>query len=114
MKNKIYKFLISIGNIVAILLMIMPIIILNFIDKIGKYWWLLLIFSICYDVYMYSIIHKNNEMEECKKLYFDVYKGKALHSETQLDKYKWYEVICINMLTSYFNNDEFKDNLSKK
>lgn len=76
--KKIYKYLVNIGNIIAILLMITPIVVLNFTDEIGRYWWIFLIISICYDIYIYSIIHKNSEMEECKKLYFDVYNGKAL------------------------------------
>lgn len=52
MKKTIKK----IGNAVAILLMIMPIVIIKLNDKIGNYWWILLIFFICYDVYMYSNI----------------------------------------------------------
>lgn len=63
------KILNRIGNIIAIILMIMPIVIIVSNDKIGNYWWILLVFSICYDFYMYSNILKSEYIEEIEKRY---------------------------------------------
>lgn len=67
--RKMKKILNRIGNIIAILLMIMPIVIIVSNDKIGNYWWILLVFSICYDFYMYSNILKSEYIEEIEKRY---------------------------------------------
>ncbi len=56
MKNIIIK----IGNLVAILLMFSPLIILYNYKSIGNTSFLLFIISICYDVFMYSVINKQN------------------------------------------------------
>lgn len=67
--RKMKKILNKIGNIIAIMLMIMPIVIIVSNDKIGNYWWILLVFSICYDFYMYSNILKSEYIEEIEKRY---------------------------------------------
>lgn len=67
--RKMKKILNRIGNIIAIMLMIMPIVIIVSNDKIGNYWWILLVFSICYDFYMYSNILKSEYIEEIEKKY---------------------------------------------
>lgn len=67
--RKMKKILNRIGNIIAIMLMIMPIVIIVSNDKIGNYWWILLVFSICYDFYMYSNILKSEYIEEIEKRY---------------------------------------------
>ena len=67
--RKTKKILNKIGNIIAIMLMIMPIVIIVSNDKIGNYWWILLVFSICYDFYMYSNILKSEYIEEIEKRY---------------------------------------------
>lgn len=67
--RKMKKILNRIGNIIAIILMIMPIVIIVSNDKIGNYWWILLVFSICYDFYMYSNILKSEYIEEIEKRY---------------------------------------------
>lgn len=67
--RKMKKILNRIGNIIAIMLMIMPIVIIASNDKIGNYWWILLAFSICYDFYMYSNILKSKYIEEIEKRY---------------------------------------------
>lgn len=65
MKKIVKKF----GNISAILLMIMPVVIVNLNNKIGDYWWVLLIFFICYDAYMYSNILKDEYINNLEKRY---------------------------------------------
>ena len=67
--RKMKKILNKIGNIMAIMLMIMPIVIIVSNDKIGNYWWILLVLSICYDFYMYSNILKSEYIEEIEKRY---------------------------------------------
>lgn len=67
--RKMKKILNRIGNIIAIMLMIMPIVIIVSNDKIDNYWWILLVFSICYDFYMYSNILKSEYIEEIEKRY---------------------------------------------
>ena len=67
--RKMKKILNKTGNIIAIMLMIMPIVIIVSNDKIGNYWWILLVFSICYDFYMYSNILKSEYIEEIEKRY---------------------------------------------
>lgn len=104
MKNVLLK----IGYGVSLLLMFLPIVIIYFYEQIGGYWWLLLIFSVCYDVYMYSIIKFDNEIEENKKLYFNVLNGKTIDSKSENQKLKWYQIICINILSSYYG-DDFKN-----
>ena len=99
------KYIMKIGNVVSILLMILPLAILAYNREIGKYWWILLILSICYDFYIYSLIQFNEKMEENKKLYCDVVKGKAIDSNTDEKKLKWYQVICIDILSEYFKDD---------
>lgn len=63
------RILIKIGNIVAILLMFFPIIICVYNEKIDKYWWLLLVLSVCYDLYIYSIILKSEYIEKIEEKY---------------------------------------------
>lgn len=63
------RILIKIGNIVAILLMFFPIIICAYNEKIDKYWWLLLVLSVCYDIYIYSIILKSEYIEKIEEKY---------------------------------------------
>lgn len=104
MKN----YIIKIGSVVSLFLMISPVVVLGYNSTIGKYWWILLILSICYDFYIYSLIQFNETMEENKKLYHNVVNGKAIESDTDEKKLKWYEVICINMLSDYFKNDFYK------
>ena len=101
------EYMIKIGCVISVLLMISPLIILNYNQEIGNYWWVLLILSICYDFYIYSLIQFNDRMEQNKKLYHNVVKGKAIESDTEEKKSKWYEVICINILNDYFKDDFF-------
>ena len=101
MKN----YIIKVGSVVSLFLMISPVVVLGYNETIGKYWWILLILSICYDFYIYSLIQFNETMEENKKLYHNVVKGKAIESSTEEKKLKWYEVICINILSDYFKDD---------
>lgn len=63
------KVLCKIGNVIAILLMVSPIIIISLNNKLDNYWWLLLILSICYDFYIYSNILKSEYIEEIEKRY---------------------------------------------
>lgn len=63
------RILIKIGNIVAILLMFFPIIIYAYNEKIDKYWWLLVVLSVCYDLYIYSIILKSEYIEKIEEKY---------------------------------------------
>lgn len=63
------KVLCRIGNVIAILLMISPIIIISLNNKLDNYWWLLLILSICYDFYIYSNILKSEYIGKIEKRY---------------------------------------------
>ena len=63
------KVLCKIGNVIAILLTISPIIIISLNNKLDNYWWLLLILSICYDFYIYSNILKSEYIEKIEKRY---------------------------------------------
>ena len=106
--KKMKKTINKIGNIVAIMLMIMPIVIVILNDKIGNYWWILLILSVCYDSYIYSLIQFDEKMNNNRKLYLNVLKGKVIESNSEEKKQKWYEVMCINLLHDYFKDDLFK------
>lgn len=99
------KYMIKIGNVVSILLMISPLVVLGYNEQIGKYWWILLLLSICYDFYIYSLMQFNETMEENKKLYHNVVKGKTIDSDTDEKKLKWYHIMCIDMLSTYFKDD---------
>ncbi len=58
--NKIKKNIFNLGQIVAILTMIAPLYIVTNYEKIDNYvFWL--IWFILYDIYMYSIIQKQNK-----------------------------------------------------
>lgn len=63
------KMLIKIGNLVAVILMFSPIFVLFFYKLIGKYWWILLILSICYDAYMYSNILNDEYIKSLEEKY---------------------------------------------
>lgn len=77
------KVLCKIGNVIAILLMVSPIIIISLNNKLDNYWWLLLILSICYDFYIYSNILKSEYIEKIEKRYLKYIKpNKILNVET--------------------------------
>lgn len=68
MSKKIYKFVKKLGNGIAILMMFSPIVIVSQFSKISEpFFWL--VCSILYDIYMYSIIIKENLVEDAKKRY---------------------------------------------
>lgn len=99
------KYIIKFGNIIATLLMFSPIIIVTYYNDLkSSYFWILLICSICYDIYYYSVIQFHNYMEEQKKLYENVQKGKALQSKTMEQKEKWFMTIGISTIEEYFKN----------
>lgn len=107
--NKFRNIVISFGNGVAALLMFAPIFIITSAEKLGTtYTIILLILSICYDTYIYSIIKQNKYLEETKKLFLDVFNGKTVESKTEEQKLNWYKVICINLFMDYFNKDKWE------
>lgn len=107
MNKKIKKTIVDIGKIIAILLMFSPLIIITMNNKLNDLdFWFLLISSIFYDFFLYSVILQNNYIEENKKLFFNVFNGKALCSKTIEEKQRWYEVICIDMFMNYFNDNK--------
>ena len=69
MKEKIYNFIRRLGNVVAIFLMFSPIIIIREFETISEPYFLL-ICSILYDFYMYSILIKANYFNDVKDHYF--------------------------------------------
>lgn len=100
---KIKKIIIRVGNIIAILLMFSPIVILAYNTKIDKYWWILLIASICYSFYTFiSIVEFDELMRKNKKIYENVRNGKAIESNTDEKKKNWYEIICTDIISEYF------------
>lgn len=74
MKEKIYKFIKNLGNVIAVFLMLSPIIIIREYNKMSEpYFWF--ICSILYDIYMYSIIIKSNFIKGAKERYFKYVKN---------------------------------------
>lgn len=109
MTSKIKKFCINIGQVVAILLMLGPVMILNMADELNTQSFLFyFLASIFYDFFLYSVIQQNNYIEENKELFQNVYNGKTINSKTHEEKQKWYEVICIDMFMNYFNDNNKK------
>lgn len=107
------KILINLGGVVATLLMFAPLaIIMQHENLESELCIVLLILSILYDIYMYSIIKQNNYIQETKKLFENVFNGKAINSKTEEEKLNWYKVICISMFMDYFNDD--KNIITKK
>lgn len=99
------KFFYKIGNVIATLLMLSPIIVvfcygnkmLSFKEHI-----ILLILSIAYDIYYYQVINDYQYLEETKKLFDNVQSGKTINSKTNSEKMKWFEVICIDLFMNKF------------
>ena len=107
------KILINLGGVVATLLMFAPLAIIMQCENLeSELCIILLILSILYDIYMYSIIKQNNYIQETKKLFENVFNGKAINSKTEEEKSNWYKVICISMFMDYFNDD--KNIITKK
>lgn len=99
------KYIIKLGSGIAALLMFSPIIIIDCYNDLKSYhFWILLICSICYDIYYYSVIQFDNYMEKQKKLYKNVQSGKALQSKTAEQKEKWFITIGISTIEEYFKN----------
>ncbi len=74
MKEKMYNFLINLGQVIAIFLMLSPVIIIRKFNEMSEpYFWL--ICSILYDIYMYSIIIKLNYIKDAKERYFKYVKN---------------------------------------
>jgi len=72
----ILRIIKKIGMVIAILVMATPVYILYNMKNIDS-WIFLLIISIAYDVYMYSVISYTNEMDEFKEKFpkiIDLYK----------------------------------------
>lgn len=99
------KIIKNIGSVVSVLLMIMPIVIIGYNEKFGSYWWILLILSICYDYYISTLLTFDNKMEKNKNFFYNVLNGKVLESNTEQKKLLWFKIICINILSDYFNED---------
>ena len=105
--NKFKNIVIKLGNVFAVLLMFAPIFIITSAEKLGAtYTIILLILSICYDTYIYSIIKQNEYLEETKKLFFYLLNGKTIESQTETQKLKWYKTICTNMFMDYFDKNK--------
>lgn len=101
------KVLIKLGNIIAALLMFSPVIILFLHDRFKLQEFIfLMICSILYSVYYYSIIKFDNYMEEEAKLYNDVKRGKAINSSTGEEKTIWFSVIGIDVMEKYLENKD--------
>lgn len=109
--DKIKRKLINAGSAIATLAMLSPVIIIIQYDKFKTMdFWFWLIVSVLYDMYMYSIIKKEQYIEESKSLFFNVFNGKAVGSQTEEEKLRWYEVICVSMFMDYFNTEKDKSN----
>lgn len=101
------KIAIKLGNFVAILAMFCPFVVLCQYKELKLLdFCFLLVVSILYDVYMYSIIQQDKYINETKKLFENVFNGKILNSKTEEEKLNWYKVICINMFFDYFNQEK--------
>lgn len=101
------KYLLKLGNVIAILLMFFPLTILALytnqkIDTIEFI--VLLILAILYDMYIYSTIQFHLYMEKKKELYEKVVNGKALESKTEENKLQYYKLICEEIIFNYFSN----------
>jgi len=79
-------------------------------NKVGEYWWIILFISICYSFYSYKLIEFNSFMNKEKELYTDISNGKAIESDTYEKKLNWYMVICIDILSKYFEYEDFIKN----
>lgn len=98
------KLLINIGGVIAILLMISPVIVINFYSSFETYEFIfLLIVTLCYDFYLYSIIDKDNRMKNEKNHYYNVMKG--IHKKLKLtdkEKIKHLEEYIEKLINNYF------------
>lgn len=102
------KALIKIGRFTATLSVFSPIVVWAIHKNIGSYWWIILILSICYSFYLYSVFEFSNFMEKEKEFFDKVLKGKALESDTEEKKMLWCKVICVDIFSEYFQ--EKKEN----
>lgn len=99
------KILIKIGNLIAIFLMFLPIVIVACYDRFKSTdFCFLFLCSIFYDIYYYTVIDFDNYMDKQKKLYDDVKNGKTIESKTTEQKEKWFQVIGITTIEEYFKN----------
>ena len=101
---KIKTILINLGKISAIFLMLSPFWVLDNIEKLN-YWYLYFIFSICYDIYIFSIIEKENSMENEKKHYYSFVKNAEKKLNLKLnpqEKIKNLQDYIERLLNNYF------------
>lgn len=108
--KKIKLMLIKTGSIIATLLMFSPLITLVKSDYLlSKYslveFVILLIITLCYDLYMYSQICKTHEMEEEKKRYYNFIKNSDKKLNLKLsykEKNKYNEEYIEKLMEKYF------------
>lgn len=104
------KHFIKIGNLTALLLLFLPIIIVANYESMRQLdFWIFLIFSISYDVYYYSKIMKFNDFMVSQKESFEkIVNNKDVGCQTIDDKIKLFAILGITTMSEYFNIPEEK------
>lgn len=95
------KYLITLGSIIATLLMFAPIVTLIYWHFYhNDYWWLWLIVSILYDIYYYDNMEKDNYIDNTIKQIEEIekQKGSLGTKEAKLESYK---NICQNIVSKF-------------
>ena len=99
--------LIKLGNVIAILLIFGPIVVVHYSNNIKTNDFIfLLICSILYDIYMYSNLKKNDEMQNEKKHYYNYVKDadKKLNLKiTYKEKFNELQNYVEKLLEKYFD-----------
>ncbi len=102
------KLLIDLGKVIAILLMLTPLVIVSQYEYLEvECCLILLICSILYDIYMYSVISHSNDIQNAKEYYYNYIKDADKKLNLKLtDKEK------LETLENYIE-DYFEKNTSK-
>lgn len=101
------KVIIKLGNVIAILLMFSPLCIVVCNDKLNSLdFWGFLICSIIYDVYYYSLMQREENMqsfmEEKRRLYNKISKGILCRNDEE--KAMWCQMMLEDIIDTYFKN----------
>lgn len=101
------KVLIKSGSVIAALLMFSPLFVIHYSNSIKTNDFVfLLVCSILYDIYMYSNLEKNNEMQNTKKHYYKIVKDadKKLNlNVTYKEKFNELQNYVEELLEKYFD-----------
>lgn len=97
------KFIIKIGNGIAGLLMISPLIIFFSYEEINNLvaFIILMLVSISYCVYMLNEFLFTDYLDKEYKLYNKVVKGEHFQSKTETQKLNHYKLICEDIMKEY-------------